>query len=69
MLVGLSVLAPLTNAQAQPTPMRANPLGRDFYWIEGGVGSNAGVRPAIENFLSVLFSRCDSARGRLSPAP
>jgi glyoxylase-like metal-dependent hydrolase (beta-lactamase superfamily II) len=43
MIVGPTALARLANAQGQATPMRVNPLGRDSYWIEGGVGSNAGV--------------------------
>jgi glyoxylase-like metal-dependent hydrolase (beta-lactamase superfamily II) len=43
MIAGLAALAPLANAQAQATPIRVNPLRGDAYWIEGGVGSNAGV--------------------------
>jgi glyoxylase-like metal-dependent hydrolase (beta-lactamase superfamily II) len=30
-------------AQAQPAPFHTNQLAKDVYWIEGGVGSNAGV--------------------------
>lgn len=43
MIVALSALAPLADAQAQPAPMQVHPLNGGVYWIEGGVGSNAGV--------------------------
>jgi glyoxylase-like metal-dependent hydrolase (beta-lactamase superfamily II) len=43
MIAGLAALAPVSNAQAQATPIRVNPLTGGVYWIEGGVGSNAGV--------------------------
>jgi glyoxylase-like metal-dependent hydrolase (beta-lactamase superfamily II) len=43
MIAGLLAFAPVARAQAQPTPIHVNPLSGGVYWIEGGVGSNAGV--------------------------
>ena len=42
-MAGLAAFAPAANAQAPPTPIHVNTLNGGVYWIEGGVGSNAGV--------------------------
>ena len=42
-LTTLSALAPSLRAQAQFAPIQTHALNGGVYWIEGGVGSNAGV--------------------------
>ncbi len=39
----LPAFAQLARAQGQPAPFHTNQLAKDVYWIEGGVGSNAGA--------------------------
>jgi cyclase len=39
----LLAFAQSANAQGQPAPFHTNQLTKDVYWIEGGVGSNAGA--------------------------
>jgi len=42
-VAALSALAPSLRAQAQFAPIQTHALNGGVYWIEGGVGSNAGV--------------------------
>jgi cyclase len=76
MIVGLAALAPWAYAQGQATPMRVNPLGRASYWIEGGVGSNAGVIIGTDGVIVIDAKQTpDSGRGvlaeiaKLTPKP
>jgi cyclase len=63
----LVALAPLANAQAQPAPLRVNPLRGEVYWIEGGVGSNAGVIIGKTGVIVVDAKQTpESGRGVLS---
>ncbi len=67
MIVGLAALARLANAQGQATPMRVNSLGRDSYWIEGGVGSNAGVIIGKDGVIVIDAKQTpESGRGLLA---
>jgi len=67
LIIGLGALPPLANAQGQATPLRVNPLGRDSYWIEGGVGSNAGVIIGKDGVIVIDAKQTpDSGRGVLA---
>ncbi|SRR6266550_236321 len=76
MILGLAALAPLAHSQGQATPMRVNPLGQDAYWIEGGVGSNAGVIIGKDGVIVIDAKQTpESGRGvlaevaKLTPKP
>jgi len=67
MILGLAALAPLAHSQGQATPMRVNPLGQDAYWIEGGVGSNAGAIIGKDGVIVIDAKQTpESGRGLLA---